>query len=168
MSFFFYCLIAINIDDRSCVLMWIDRSVLSAVSGIRVKAPQLDESYTLFLACLIIIGLFGLQHFGTHRVGFLFAPILIMWLLCVSGIGIYNTIKWNPNVVNALSPVYVYRFFNKRGVDAWSSLGGVVLCITGTEAMFADLGHFSKMSMRVATYRTRFTVYGTIWLNSTS
>ncbi|KAG2613617.1 hypothetical protein PVAP13_4KG369100 [Panicum virgatum] len=113
-------------------------SVLSAVSGLRIKFPELHE-----------IGLFALQHCGTHRVGFLFAPILLAWLGCIGGIGIYNIFKWNPSVIRALSPYYIYNFFRKAGQDGWSSLGGIVLCITGAEAMFADLGHFSKLSLRL-------------------
>lgn len=124
-------------------------SVLSAVSGLRIKFPELHENYTVLIACVVLVGLFALQHYGTHRVGFLFAPILISWLACIGGIGIYNILKWNPSVVRALSPYYIYNFFRKAGEDGWSSLGGIVLCITGAEAMFADLGHFSKLSLRL-------------------
>ncbi|XP_043701148.1 probable potassium transporter 13 [Telopea speciosissima] len=125
-------------------------SVLSAVYGMRIKVPHLHENYTIFIASVILLGLFALQHYGTHRVGFLFAPILVVWLLCISGVGIYNIRRWNPNVVTALSPYYVFNFFRKAGKDGWSSLGGVVLCVTGAEAMFADLGHFSHLSIRLA------------------
>ncbi|CAL5041451.1 unnamed protein product [Urochloa decumbens] len=124
-------------------------SVLSAVSGLRIKFPELHENYTVLFACFVLIGLFALQHYGTHRVGFLFAPILLAWLGCIGGIGIYNILKWNPSVIRALSPYYIYNFFRKAGRDGWSSLGGIVLCITGAEAMFADLGHFSKLSLRL-------------------
>lgn len=125
-------------------------SVLSAVSGIHTKVQNLHENYTVFISCVILVGLFALQHYGTHRVGFLFAPILIAWLFCISGVGLYNIIRWNPSVVNALSPYYVYKFFQKAGKDGWRSLGGIVLCTTGAEAMFADLGHFSQFSIRIA------------------
>ncbi|XP_022715411.1 probable potassium transporter 13 isoform X2 [Durio zibethinus] len=125
-------------------------SVLSAVNGIKIKATGLHENYTVFIACVILMGLFTLQHFGTRRVGFLFAPILLAWLFCISAVGVYNIIYWNPRVVSALSPYYVYNFFKKAGKDGWSSLGGIVLCITGAEAMFADLGHFSQLSIRIA------------------
>ncbi|XP_066378024.1 probable potassium transporter 13 [Miscanthus floridulus] len=81
--------------------------------------------------------------------GSYFAPILLAWLGCIGSIGIYNIFKWNPTVIRALSPYYIYNFFRKAGKDGWSSLGGIVLCITGAEAMFADLGHFSKLSLRV-------------------
>ncbi|GLJ15961.1 hypothetical protein SUGI_0263960 [Cryptomeria japonica] len=125
-------------------------SVLSAVSGIKVKFSCLHENHIVTISCVIIVGLFALQHYGTHRVGFLFAPIVIAWLVCIGGIGIYNIIHWNPSVIRAVSPYYVYIFFKKTQVDGWASLGGIVLCITGAEAMFADLGHFSQLSIKIA------------------
>ncbi|KAJ4848729.1 hypothetical protein Tsubulata_043975 [Turnera subulata] len=125
-------------------------SVLSAVYGIKIKATGLHENYAVFITCLILVGLFALQHFGTHRVGFLFAPILLAWLLCISAVGMYNVIRWNPRILRALSPYYVYNLFKKTRRDGWVSLGGIVLCITGAEAMFADLGHFSQLSIRLA------------------
>ncbi|XP_028557024.1 probable potassium transporter 13 [Dendrobium catenatum] len=125
-------------------------SVLSAVSGLRVKVPGLHENYTVAISCFILVGLFKLQHYGTHRVGFLFGPLLISWLVCLSMMGIYNIFKWNPAIIQALSPYYIYKFFKVVGIDGWSSLGGIVLCITGAEAIFADLGHFSKLSLRIA------------------
>ncbi|XVF09221.1 hypothetical protein REPUB_Repub07fG0073400 [Reevesia pubescens] len=90
-------------------------------------------------------GLFALQHYGTNSVGFLFAPILIGWLLCISGVGVYNIFRWNLHVLCAVSPYYIYNFFKKAGKDAWSFLGGIVLSITGAEAMFADLSAFSQI-----------------------
>ncbi|KAG0471153.1 hypothetical protein HPP92_015699 [Vanilla planifolia] len=125
-------------------------SVLAAVSGIRVKVPELNEKYAIFTACVILVGLFALQHYGTHRIGFLFAPVPICWLGCIVTIGIYNILTWNPLIMKALSPHYIYKYFKDTGQDGWRSLGGVVLCITGAEAMFADLGHFSKLSLRMA------------------
>ena len=87
--------------------------------------------HIVFFACIILVGLFALQHYGTHSVGFLFAPILIGWLICITGVGIYNIFRWNPRVLCAVSPYYIYDFFKKARKDAWSSLGGIVLCITG-------------------------------------
>ena len=124
------------------------------------------------VACIILICLFALQHYGTHRVGFLFAPIVITWLLCISAIGVYNIFHWNPHVYQALSPYYMYKFLKKTQRGGWMSLGGILLCITGisklaiffntlhtwfsdtpllagSEAMFADLGHFSQLSIKV-------------------
>lgn len=84
------------------------------------------------VACIILVVLFALQHYGTHRVGFLFAPIVITWLLCISLIGLYNIIYWNPHVYQALSPYYMYKFLRKTQRGGWMSLGGILLCITGT------------------------------------
>ncbi|KAF5201182.1 Low affinity potassium transport system protein kup [Thalictrum thalictroides] len=124
-------------------------SVLSAVSGIRVKVTDLHHNYVVVISCVILVGLFSLQHHGTHKVAFLFAPIVTAWLLCISAIGIYNIIQWNPCIYRALSPFYMFRFLRSTGVEGWVSLGGVVLAITGAETMFADLGHFSPLSIKI-------------------
>lgn len=85
----------------------------------------------LILSCIILVGLFALQHSGTHRVGFLFAPIVTIWLISIFLIGLYNTIFWNPKIVSALSPYYIIKFFKETGKDGWVSLGGVLLSIAG-------------------------------------
>ncbi|KAK2988779.1 hypothetical protein RJ640_025938 [Escallonia rubra] len=125
-------------------------SVLSAVSGVTLKVTCLHENYIVVIACVILVGLFSIQHYGTHRVAFMFAPIITAWLLCISSIGIYNIIKWNPHIFHALSPIYMLKFLKRTGREGWVSLGGVVLSITGVETMFADLGHFSVVSIKVA------------------
>ncbi|GAB2262395.1 hypothetical protein Droror1_Dr00003392 [Drosera rotundifolia] len=125
-------------------------SVLSAVSGVRLKIEGLHENYVVAISCIILVGLFSLQHHGTHRVAFMFAPIVTAWLLCISGIGVYNIVHWNPRILHALSPVYMVKFLKTTGMEGWVSLGGVVLSITGVETMFADLGHFSALSIKMA------------------
>ncbi|XP_057983100.1 potassium transporter 4 [Malania oleifera] len=125
-------------------------SVLSSVSGLHATESKLTKGELLLIACVILVGLFALQHFGTHRVAFMFAPIVLIWLLSIFAIGLYNTIYWNPKVVLAFSPHYIIRFFSQTGKDGWISLGGILLSITGTEAMFADLGHFTALSIRLA------------------
>ncbi|KAJ6697044.1 hypothetical protein OIU85_003409 [Salix viminalis] len=102
------------------------------------------------ITCFILVCLFALQHYGTHRVGFLFAPVVLAWLLCISALGLYNIIHWNPHVYQALSPYYMYKFLKKTKKGGWMSLGGILLCITGSEAMFADLGHFSYAAIQIA------------------
>lgn len=87
--------------------------------------------YVVLISCVILVGLFSLQHHGTNKVAFMFAPIVTAWLICISGIGIYNIFRWNPSIVRALSPSYMYRFLRSTGIEGWVSLGGVVLCITG-------------------------------------
>ncbi|KAK4762862.1 hypothetical protein SAY86_008630 [Trapa natans] len=126
-------------------------SVFSAVSGLELSMAKQHHKYVeVPAACIILIGLFALQHYGTHRVGFLFAPAVLTWLLCISSIGLYNIIHWNPHVYQALSPYYMFKFLKKTQKEGWMSLGGILLCITGSEAMFADLGHFSQLSIKVA------------------
>ncbi|KAJ6973160.1 potassium transporter 4 [Populus alba] len=125
-------------------------SVLSAVSGLQVADNKLTKGELVLLACVILVGLFALQHCGTHKVAFMFAPIVIIWLVSILCIGLYNIIHWNPKIVHALSPHYIIKFFSQTGKDGWISLGGVLLSITGTEAMFADLGHFTALSIRLA------------------
>ncbi|KAF5181464.1 Potassium transporter, partial [Thalictrum thalictroides] len=101
------------------------------------------------ITCFIIVCLFALQHYGTHRIGFFFAPIVLTWLICISALGVYNIIHWNPHVYQALSPYYMYQFLKKTKKSGWMSLGGILLCITGSEAMFADLGHFSYTAIQI-------------------
>ncbi|OVA17068.1 potassium transporter [Macleaya cordata] len=126
-------------------------SVFSAVSGLELSISKEHHRYVeLPAACIILLCLFALQHYGTHRVGFLFAPIVITWLLCISVIGVYNIFHWNPHVYQALSPYYMYKFLKKTQRRGWMSLGGILLCIRGSEAMFADLGHFSQLSIKIA------------------
>ncbi|KAJ4711981.1 Potassium transporter [Melia azedarach] len=125
-------------------------SVLSSIDGLKVQLQNKHSSMAVVIACLVLIGHFVLQHRGTYRVAFMFAPIVIVWLLSIAAIGMYNIVKWNPRVYQALSPYYIYKFFKNTGKDGWTSLAGVLLCITGTEAMFADLGQFTAGSIRLA------------------
>lgn len=126
-------------------------SVFSAVSGLELSMSREHHEYAVVpITCFIIICLFALQRYGTHRVSFLFAPIILTWLICISGLGIYNIVKWNPSIFQALSPYYMYNFLKITKRSGWMSLGGILLCITGSEAMFADLGHFSHLSMQIA------------------
>ncbi|KAL2317466.1 hypothetical protein Fmac_031342 [Flemingia macrophylla] len=125
-------------------------SVFSAVSGVQVKIKELHDNYVVIISCVILVVLFSIQHHGTHRVAFMFAPVVAAWLLCISGIGIYNIFHWNRQIYRALSPLYMLRFLKTTGIEGWMSLGGVVLSITGVEAMYADLGHFSALSIKIA------------------
>ncbi|KAF9677550.1 hypothetical protein SADUNF_Sadunf08G0119300 [Salix dunnii] len=121
-------------------------SVFSAVSGLELSMSREHHKCKILAASFLVFCI----HYGTHRVGFLFAPVVLTWLLCISAIGIYNIIHWNPHVYQALSPYYMYKFLRKTQRGGWMSLGGILLCITGSEAMFADLGHFSQLSIQIA------------------
>ncbi|XP_026388892.1 potassium transporter 2-like [Papaver somniferum] len=126
-------------------------SVFSAVSGLGFSMSKEHHLYAVVpITCFVLVCLFALQHYGTHRVGFLFAPIVLTWLLCITTLGVYNIFRWNPQIYKALSPYYMYSFLKKTKKRGWMSLGGILLCITGSEAMFADLGHFPYTAVQIA------------------
>lgn len=126
-------------------------SVFSAVSGLELAMTKDHHEYAVVpITCVILVCLFALQHYGTHRVGMIFAPIIVTWLVCISALGLYNIFHWNPQVYKALSPYYMYTFLRKTRKSGWMSLGGILLCVTGSEAMFADLGHFSHLAIKIA------------------
>lgn len=97
----------------------------------------------------ILFLLFSVQRFGTDKVGYSFAPIISVWFVLIAAIGVYNLAAHDYTVLRALNPKYIVDYFERNGKEAWVSLGGVVLCITGTEAMFADLGHFNIRAIQV-------------------
>nr|GME12691.1 potassium transporter 2-like isoform X1 [Ipomoea batatas] len=126
-------------------------SVFSAVSGLELSMSKDHHQYAVIpITCVILVCLFALQHYGTHRIGFAFAPVVLTWLLCISALGLYNIFHWNPHIYKALSPYYMVKFLKKTRQRGWMSLGGILLCITGSEAMFADLGHFSYAAIQIA------------------
>ncbi|KOM27848.1 hypothetical protein LR48_Vigan468s001000 [Vigna angularis] len=125
-------------------------AVLSAVGGIKVNHADLSNEVVVLVAVVILVGLFSMQHYGTDRVGWLFAPIVLLWFLLIGGIGIFNICKYDSSILKAFSPVYIYRYLKRGGKDGWTSLGGILLSITGTEALFADLAHFPVSSVQIA------------------
>uniref|UniRef100_A0A5B7BUM9 Potassium transporter n=1 Tax=Davidia involucrata TaxID=16924 RepID=A0A5B7BUM9_DAVIN len=125
-------------------------SVLSAAGGIKVDHPKMSNDVVVLVAVVILVGLFSMQHYGTDRVGWLFAPVVLLWFLLIGGIGIFNIWKYDCSVLRAFSPVYIYHYFRRGGKDGWTSLGGIMLSITGTEALFADLAHFPVSAVQLA------------------
>ncbi|KAG4202266.1 hypothetical protein ERO13_A05G318000v2 [Gossypium hirsutum] len=125
-------------------------SVMSAVSGLQGAVKGFDTSAVVVFSIVILVALFSIQQFGTSKVGFSFAPALALWFFSLGSIGIYNLVKYDITVIKAVNPAYIYFFFKKNSKDAWSALGGCILCITGAEAMFADLGHFSVPAIQIA------------------
>lgn len=125
-------------------------SVMSAVSGLQGEISGFGTDAVVIVSIIILIALFSIQSFGTSKVGFTFAPALALWFFCLASVGIYNLFTHGFSVLRALNPFYIYLFFSKNGKLAWAALGGCVLCITGAEAMFADLGHFSVRSIQIA------------------
>ncbi|XP_077226973.1 potassium transporter 5-like [Tasmannia lanceolata] len=125
-------------------------SVLSAVGGIKESAKSLTQDKIVIISVVILILLFSVQRFGTDKVGHSFAPIILLWFSFISVIGVYNIFKHDVRALRAFNPKYIIDYFKRNGREGWISLGGVVLCITGTEAMFADLGHFSVMAVQIS------------------
>ncbi|XP_059295287.1 potassium transporter 5-like [Lycium ferocissimum] len=126
-------------------------SVLSAVGGIKEAAPKaMTEERIVWISVAILVLLFTFQRFGTDKVGYIFAPIICVWFSLNAGIGIYNFLKHDPTVIKAFNPKYIIDYFTRNKKDAWISLGGIVLSITGTEALFADVGHFTVRSVQIS------------------
>ncbi|KAK7303840.1 hypothetical protein RJT34_14757 [Clitoria ternatea] len=125
-------------------------SVLSAVGGIKQAADQITNDQIVLISVAILVGLFMVQRFGTDKVGYTFAPIICVWFTFIGGIGMYNFIKHDATVIKAINPKYIVDYFSRNKKDAWISLGGVVLAITGTEALFADVGHFNVRSIQIS------------------
>lgn len=125
-------------------------SVLSAIDGLRGPFPSVSKPVVDVLSAAILIGLFLLQKYGTSKVSFLFSPIMAAWTFTTPIIGIYSIFHYYPGIFKAISPHYIVHFFLRNKRQGWQLLGGTVLCITGAEAMFADLGHFSKKAIQIA------------------
>lgn len=125
-------------------------SVMSAISGLQDQINGFGTAEVVSISIVVLVALFSIQQFGTGKVGFMFAPVLALWFFSLGSIGVYNILKYDITVVRALNPAYIYYFFKNNGKSAWSALGGCVLCITGAEAMFADLGHFTVPAIQIA------------------
>ncbi|XP_066343857.1 probable potassium transporter 11 [Miscanthus floridulus] len=126
-------------------------SVLSASGGIKVQNQNMSTDIVVLVAVVILIGLFSMQHYGTDKVGWLFAPIVLLWFILIGSVGVINIHKYDSSVLKAYNPIYIYRFFQRRrNSDIWTSLGGIMLSITGTEALFADLCHFPVLAIQIA------------------
>lgn len=135
-------------------------SVLSAVEGLKVAAPSL-EHWVLPISIAVIIGLFVAQRHGTARIGRLFGPVMIVWFATLAALGLH-WIRLEPTVLKALNPWYALQFFQTHGTGGLIVLGGVVLCVTGCEALYADMGHFGRKPIVWAWY---LVVFPSILLN---
>ena len=123
-------------------------SVLSAVEGLDLVSHQF-KSYILPITFAILTGLFFIQKKGTGTVGMVFGPIMALWFICLAVFGIIS-IEQSPHVLKALNPMYAVRFLSTDWRVSFMALGGIVLAITGGEALYADMGHFGKYPIRFA------------------
>ncbi|QQS43773.1 KUP/HAK/KT family potassium transporter [Candidatus Roizmanbacteria bacterium] len=122
-------------------------SVLSAVEGLKVVAPAADR-LVIPITVLILVGLFSVQRYGTQLVGNTFGPVMICWFLTMGILGFFGILLY-PQVLAAVNPVYAVQFFVHNGVIGFLTLGAVVLVVTGGEALYADMGHFGALPVRL-------------------
>jgi len=123
-------------------------SVVSAVEGLETISPALSQ-YVVPISLVILITLFVMQRQGTERISKLFGPIMLVWFVIIALLGI-GAIAQNPEVLAATNPWYAWQFIQTQGTLSFFILGAVVLCMTGAEALYADMGHFGAKPIRKA------------------
>ncbi len=123
-------------------------SVLSALEGLDIVTPALHR-FVLPMTVVILVALFAVQRQGTARIGRLFGPVMAVWFAVIAVLGLYG-IAQHPTVLLALDPRYGLRYLASGGGAVLAVLGGVFLCVTGAEALYADMGHFGKRPIRLA------------------
>jgi KUP system potassium uptake protein len=123
-------------------------SVLSAVEGMEVVSPSL-KPYVIPVALTILVGLFWGQRYGTGKIGVLFGPAMLVWFIVLALLGLLNIVE-NPHVLLAIRPIYAQEFVSNNGLLPFFALGAVVLCVTGAEALYADMGHFGPKPIKLA------------------
>ena len=126
------------------------QSVLGAVQGIEVVDPSISKGTVIGVTDAILVVLFALQPLGITRIAYGFAPIIIIWLAFNAAFGIYNLVKYDAGVFMAFNPGFAFEFLIRRKEEGWRMLGGVLLAFTGVEALFADLGAFSRRAIQLS------------------
>ena len=129
-------------------------SVLSALEGLHLAIPAFDP-YVLPAAVVVLVGLFMLQPRGTSSIGKLFGPVMLTWFAVIAVMGLWG-IAQNPAVLVGLNPFYAIDYLAHGGFTAFALLGGVFLCVTGAEALYADMGHFGKRPIWLAWFAVVF------------
>ena len=123
-------------------------SVLSAVEGLEIITPAF-KPYILPISLIILIGLFFFQRRGTASVGALFGPVMVLWFAVLAAFGALAIVE-NPSVLAAINPLHAVQFLTSNSLLGFFALGAVVLCITGAEALYADMGHFGAKPIQYA------------------
>ncbi|KAI9796709.1 MAG: hypothetical protein M1825_006517, partial [Sarcosagium campestre] len=119
-------------------------------AGLKVVRPDITTDTIVGITCAILVLLFLVQPFGTTKIASSFAPIVIIWLIFNFTFGIYNLAIHDASVLKAFSPYYAGHYFVRNKTDGWKSLGGILLAFTGVEALFADLGAFSRRAVQIS------------------
>ena len=122
-------------------------SVLGSIQGVKVATPALAH-LIVPVSVVILLGLFVLQRFGSGTIGWLFGPVILLWFTAIGVLGVTEVAK-DPAVLQGLSPTWGLRFIIDHGVTGYLVLGGVVLAVTGAEALYADRGHFGAAPIRL-------------------
>jgi KUP system potassium uptake protein len=125
-------------------------SVLSAVEGVNVVTSAL-RPFVLPVAVCILVALFAAQRFGTERIGHAFGPIMLLWFIVIAALGLSGIVR-HPQVLAAVDPRHAIGFLSHHGGTGLLVLGGVFLCITGAEALYADMGHLGRGPIRLSWY----------------
>ena len=123
-------------------------SVLSAVEGLEVAAPHLHE-FVIPITLGVLFALFSIQKYGTGLVGRFFGPVVLVWFITLGILGLISILQ-NPDVLGAVNPAYGLQFFLANQWMGFVALGAVVLAVTGSEAIYADMGHFGRLPIRLA------------------
>ena len=129
-------------------------SVLGAAEGLKAINPAF-EKYVVAIACAILALLFWFQKNGTHRIGRIFGPVMLVWFIALAALGLWHLIQY-PAVLRALNPAYGLALLNHSPLQIGSLLGAIVLAITGAEALYADMGHFGRRYIAIAWYGVAF------------
>jgi KUP system potassium uptake protein len=129
-------------------------SVLSALEGLNLATPAL-QPYVVPAAVAILLALFAIQSQGTATIGRFFGPIMLFWFVAIAVMGIWGIVQ-HPSVLVALNPVYGLSYLFSNGATGFLVLGAVFLCVTGAEALYADMGHFGKGPIRLAWFAVVF------------
>jgi KUP system potassium uptake protein len=129
-------------------------SVLSALEGLNMATPAL-QPYVVPAAVVILLGLFAIQSRGTAAIGQLFGPVMLIWFVTIAVLGLVGIAK-HPSVFAALNPTYGLSYLFSNGVTGFLVLGGVFLCVTGAEALYADMGHFGSRPIKLAWFAIVF------------
>jgi KUP system potassium uptake protein len=129
-------------------------SVLSALEGLNMAAPAF-QPYVVPAAVAILLALFAIQSQGTATIGHFFGPVMLIWFVAIAVMGISGILR-HPSVFAALNPVYGLSYLFSHGITGFLVLGAVFLCVTGAEALYADMGHFGRRPIRLAWFAIVF------------
>ena len=135
-------------------------SVISAVEGIGVVSSSF-QPYVVWIALVILVGLFAIQSYGTDRVGILFGPIMLVYFVVIAAMGVTHIVG-HPGVLASLNPAYIVGFFVAHPIYSFLALGAIIYAVTGAEALYADMGHFGRKPI---TYAWLYAVFPALMLN---